>query len=265
MKTAVLYLIGLVLFGFTVASEGSEVLAGRDLLKAVRQMQGRRSRPAYADRTVKVIEVTSDANTTATAQTDQKLPEPTAVEHTKIHSALTAVSKAEDKDREKPPEVDIRSRLAQVVDLSSLIKDTPFNDALEILRNSVEPPLELVVFWEDLWENAYISPDTPINMQFLGVIQVRKALELLLKHSSSRLSEVGFAVEDGFIVIATREFLRRNLLLNVTDIADIVGAPAGFSFEMDVGDIGRGGTGGGGGRRSAGQGGSAGRSSSSRY
>lgn len=265
MKVTALYLVGLVLFGFAVPAEGSEVLTGRELLRTVRQIQGRRNRPAYVDRTVKVVKVASDANTTATTQTDQKLLEPTAAEHTKMRSALMAVGKAERKDIEKPLEADIRSRLAQVVDLSSLTKDTPFSEALEILRNSVEPPLELVVFWEDLWENAYISPDTPINMQFLGAMQLRRALELLLKHSSIRLSEVGFVVEDGFIAIATKEFLRRKLLLNVTGIADLIGAPAGFSFEMDVGDISQGGTGGGGGRRSTGRAGAATRGSSSRY
>jgi len=94
---------------------------------------------------------------------------------------------------------------------------------------------------------------------------LRRALELLLKHSSIRLSEVGFVVEDGFIAIATKEFLRRKLLLNVTGIADLIGAPAGFSFEMDIGDISQGGTGGGGGRRSTGRAGAATRGSSSRY
>jgi len=261
MKAMALYLVGLVFFGFTARVEGSKVLTGRELLRTVRQIQGRRNRPAYVDRTVKVVKVASDANTTATTQTDQKLLEPTAAEHTEMR----AVGKAECKDIEKPPEADIRSRLAQVVDLSSLTKDTPFSEALEILRNSVEPPLELVVFWEDLWENAYISPDTPINMQFLGAMQLRRALELLLKHSSIRLSEVGFVVEDGFIAIATKEFLRRKLLLNVTGIADLIGAPAGFSFEMDIGDISQGGTGGGGGRRSTGRAGAATRGSSSRY
>lgn len=265
MKAMALYLVGLVFFGFTARVEGSKVLTGRELLRTVRQIQGRRNRPAYVDRTVKVVKVASDANTTATTQTDQKLLEPTAAEHTKMRSALMAVGKAECKDIEKPPEADIRSRLAQVVDLSSLTKDTPFREALEILRNSVEPPLELVVFWEDLWENAYISPDTPINMQFLGAMQLRRALELLLKHSSIRLSEVGFVVEDGFIAIATKEFLHRKLLLNVTGIADLIGAPAGFSFEMDIGDISQGTTGGGGGRRSTGRAGAATRGSSSRY
>jgi hypothetical protein len=263
MKAMALYSVGLVLFGFTAQVEGSKILTGRELLRTIRQMQGRHSKPAYVDRTVKAIKVTSDANTTTTTQTDRKLPEPTAAEHTKMRPALTSAGKAERKDTEKPPEADIRSRLAQVVDLSSLTQDIPLSEALEILRNSVEPPLELVVFWTDLWENAYISPDTPINIQFLGAMQLRRALELLLKYSSIRLSEVGFIVEDGFIAIATKEFLRRKLLLNVTGIADLLGAPADFSFEMDVGNI-RQGTTGGGGRRSTGRASST-RSSSSRY
>jgi len=266
MKAMTLYLVGLVFFGFTARVEGSKVLTGRELLRTIRQIQGRRSVPAYAQRTAKHLIAVADANVTTAERTDRKPPEPTAAEHTKMRSALMAVGKAERKDIiEKPPEADIRSRLAQVVDLSSLTKDTPFSEALEILRNSVEPPLELVVFWADLWENAYISPDTPINMQFFGAMQLRRALELLLKHSSIRLSEVGFVVEDGFIAIATKEFLRRKLLLNVTGIADLLGAPADFSFEMDVGDIRRGTTGGGGGRRSTGRAGTATRGSSSRY
>lgn len=265
MKAMVLYLVGLVLFGFTAQVEGSKVLTGRELLRTVRQMQGRRSVPAYAQRTAKHLIAVADANVTTAERTDRKPHEPTAAEHTKMRSALMAVGKAERKDIEKPPEANIHSRLAQVVDLSSLTQDTPFREALEILRNSVEPPLELVVFWADLWENAYMSPDTPINMQFFGAMQLRRSLELLLKHSSIRLSEVGFVVEDGFIAIATKEFLHRKLLLNVTGIADLLGAPAGFSFEMDVGDISQGGTGGGGGRRSTGRAGAATRGSSSRY
>lgn len=69
MKAMALYLVGLVFFGFTARVEGSKVLTGRELLRTVRQIQGRRNRPSYVDRTVKVVKVAGDANTTATTQT----------------------------------------------------------------------------------------------------------------------------------------------------------------------------------------------------
>jgi hypothetical protein len=52
----------------------------------------------------------------------------------------------------------------RTVDLSALTFHTTFSEAIDILRNSAEPPLKIVVLWKDLSENAYVEPDTPIKI-----------------------------------------------------------------------------------------------------
>ena len=57
----------------------------------------------------------------------------------------------------------IRRQLDQVVDLSSLSPQMPLAEAVETLRKSVDPPLNIVVLWNDLTENlGGTEASTPI-------------------------------------------------------------------------------------------------------
>jgi hypothetical protein len=113
--------------------------------------------------------------------------------------------------------------------ISLLTADTPFAEAIDILRNSVRPPLNIVVFWKDLEENADIDGDTSIGIEGLSGITLRKHLELILDSISTiGDSKVGYVVEDGIIKIATEDSLPELMTTRVYDISYLTAPPAQF-------------------------------------
>ncbi|MHC4334421.1 MAG: DUF4943 family protein, partial [Planctomycetota bacterium] len=112
----------------------------------------------------------------------------------------------------------VRRQLQRVVDLSQWGPEMPFADALEQLKNSVEPPLNMVVLWRDLQENAAIDRTTPINMEGVSGVYLGTALRLLLRSVSASGAEIDFVIKDGIIVIATIEALPNTLETRVYDI-----------------------------------------------
>jgi hypothetical protein len=105
-----------------------------------------------------------------------------------------------------------------IVDLSMFQPEMAFGDAIEILKNSVDPPLSIVVLWRDLIDNAEVDRATPINMDPMPGVPLRKALELLLKSVSAGIADLGYVIERGVISIATAESLPRpqDRLLQIT-------------------------------------------------
>ena len=173
-----------------------------------------------------------------------------------------------------PVDVAVNMQLERQVDFSMLTEDTTFEEAIELLRNSVDPPLTIIVLWGDLSENAFIEKDTPINMSGEGLnnIILRTALSRLLQAvSSGGFSELDYILEDGVITIATRESLPTSYRTEVYDVTDLTNPPADFDEEnqSDFSDNQGGGQGGGsgggqgGGGGSSGGGGGGGRSGSS--
>lgn len=120
---------------------------------------------------------------------------------------------------------DVYKQLDQIVELSGWKPQMSFGDALEELKNSVEPPLRIVVLWKDLAENADIEQSTQINIGPLPPVRLSMALELLLKSVSGGKVELGYIVEDGVITIATVDSLPNRLETRVYDIALLVGPP----------------------------------------
>ena len=120
----------------------------------------------------------------------------------------------------------VRKQLSRIVDLSQWNPEMPFADALEQLKNSVEPPLSIVVLWRDLEENAAIDRTTPINMEGVSGIYLGTALRLLLR-SVSAGAEIDFVIKDGVIVIATKEALPNTLETRVYDIYGFTAPPVG--------------------------------------
>lgn len=166
-------------------------------------------------------------------------------------------------------DIAINIQLEKVVDLSMLTEDTTFEEAIELLRNSVEPALTIIVLWGDLSENAFIERDTPINMTGEGLnnIVLRTALSRVLQAvSSGGFAELGYVVEDGVITIATTDSLPTSYKTEVYDVTDLTNPPADFDednqsdFTQNSGGQGGGGGrgGGGGGSRGGGGGGSRG-------
>ncbi len=139
------------------------------------------------------------------------------------------------------------SQLAGTVDLSAINFHTPFSQAIEILQNSMHPSLNIVVLWRDLSENASVERDTPVCMEGLSGIQIRTALELLLRAVSSSTSQLGYIIEGGVIIIATRDSLPVKRVTRVYDISDLVAEPANYRFGIPFAPFGLGNAGLGGG------------------
>lgn len=81
----------------------------------------------------------------------------------------------------------VNAQLAQIVDLSQLTPTMPFREAIEVIRNSVEPPLTIFVNWGDLGQNADIDQSTPINMDPMSGVRLDTALTRLLSAVSVHL------------------------------------------------------------------------------
>jgi tetratricopeptide (TPR) repeat protein len=142
-----------------------------------------------------------------------------------------------------PATTRVYEQLEQTVDLSRLRSDMSFGEALEIIRNSVDPPLKIVPLWRDLYDNADIDQSTPINMDPISSVKLGSALKFLLEAVSGGFAELDFGVESGIITIATKESIPTDLITLVYDVTDLVGAPAEYRTNITGG----GGTGGGGG------------------
>jgi len=101
-------------------------------------------------------------------------------------------------------------------------RQMPFAEAIEQIRNCVEPPLQIAVLWRDLYDNADIDRTTPINMDEISGVSVGTALKLLLASVSGRYDQLGYVIDDGVIIIATVESLPNSLKACVYDIADLL-------------------------------------------
>jgi len=129
----------------------------------------------------------------------------------------------------RPADAVVYKQLEQTVDLSALTPETPFVDAIEELKSSVRPPLNIIVFWRDLYENADIDETTPINIDGIPAIKLSTALKLLLRSVSGDFAdEVGYVVEDGIITIATGSKLPKRLETRLYDSSTLPGRPADY-------------------------------------
>lgn len=114
---------------------------------------------------------------------------------------------------------------------SSFRPDMTFADAINILRYSTSPPLNIAVIWRDLEENADIYRDTPIGIEGLSGISLRMHLKLLLMGvSAGSPTEIGYTVDDGVIIIATKESLPVRMKARIYDVTDLVAPPANYFF-----------------------------------
>ena len=126
-------------------------------------------------------------------------------------------------------------KLQQTVDLSALTLHTTFSEAIELLRNSTEPSLKIVVMWKDLSENANIEQDTPIKIDGVPKIRLYTGLDILLMAVSSEFAKLGYIVKDGIIVIATKDSLPVKMNTRVYDVSYLLAAPARFGFRPGFG------------------------------
>jgi hypothetical protein len=112
---------------------------------------------------------------------------------------------------------------------SSFTPNMTFGEAIDILRNSTKPRLNIAVLWKDLEENADIYRETPIGMDGLSKVPLRTHLKVLLMSvSGGSVEKLGYVVDDGVIIIATQSSLPRRMKARVYDIADLVAEPANY-------------------------------------
>ena len=139
-----------------------------------------------------------------------------------------------------PADAAVYKQLETVVDLTALTPDTPLNEAIDIIKNSVDPPLKIFVLWKDLADNVYVEQDTVIGMQGFAGIPVGEALKKLLAAISGGVANIDFSIEEGIITVATKASLPSGkLITQVYDITELIGAPADFQTEMQTGGQGR--------------------------
>ena len=118
---------------------------------------------------------------------------------------------------------------SKTTDPSTLKPDMPFSEAINILRNSTVPPLNIVVLWKDLQENAGIDSETPIGMNGLSKVPLRTHLKVLLMSiSAGGFEKVGYTVDEGVIIIATQSSLPRKRVTRIYDVSDLVAEPANY-------------------------------------
>jgi type II secretory pathway component GspD/PulD (secretin) len=126
-------------------------------------------------------------------------------------------------------DANVYKQLETRVNLSALTPDTPFNEAIETIRTSIDPPLKIVVIWKDLEDNAYIQTDAAIGMQGDNSSKLKDGLEDLLRAVSGGGATINYVVKDGRINIATTASLPLNLTTRVYDITDLIGIKADFT------------------------------------
>ena len=119
-------------------------------------------------------------------------------------------------------------------DPSTFSPDMPLGQAIDILRNSTHPPTNISVIWRDLADSAGIDRQTPIGIDGVSHVPLRVHLELLLLSLSAGSGvDIGYAVDSGVVIIATRSNLPlRRPVTRIYDVTDLLGAPATYFFPM---------------------------------
>jgi len=124
-----------------------------------------------------------------------------------------------------PADAAVHKQLEQIVDLSALEPTTPLSEAFDIIKNSVDPPLTIVVLWRDLYDNAEIEPTTEINLDGLPAVPLQRGIDSLLKAVAGGFGEkIGFVIQDGVITIATVLSLPTTLETRVYEVPGALGS-----------------------------------------
>jgi len=115
---------------------------------------------------------------------------------------------------------------------ASFTRQMPFGETIDLLRNSTTPPLNIIVLWKPLGDNAGVYRDTPIGIDAAAGLRVNQYLELLmLSLSAGASAKLGYAVDKGVITISTTDALPApKPVIRVYDISDLVAPPARYSL-----------------------------------
>ena len=155
----------------------------------------------------------------------------------------------------RPTNPSVSLRTTATSDVSNITSDTTFEEALEIIRTAVDPPLPLIVMWRDIEENGFIERTKAIGIEGLGNgVSLQQVLRLVLAAASVEGGELEYVVDGGVVTIATKALgLGKRRYTKLYDAAELLAAPG---MGMRRGGYGQGGYGQGGyGQGGYGQGG----------
>ncbi len=115
---------------------------------------------------------------------------------------------------------------------ASFTRDMSFGEAIDILRNCTTTPLNIVVLWKDIEENAGVYRETPIGLDGVPGLRVRQYIEMLvLSLSGGASAKLGYVVNNGVVTIGTVDSLPApKRVTRVYDISDLVAEPANYFF-----------------------------------
>lgn len=138
-----------------------------------------------------------------------------------------AVGKTED-------DLATEKQLETKVNLSKLAVDTTFKDAIDMIRNAVDPPLKLTVLWSDIGNNAFINQDDPIGCSGEGLhdVSLRAGLKHVLRGVGGGMLEITYIIEDGIISIATEEMFTCYPGSGFVTPSGVVGG-GGYGYNVD--------------------------------
>ncbi len=191
--------------------------------------------------------------------TEKEIPYEKEINYPDNWLELTSRRKEEGFITRDPVDAAIYKQLEQVVDLSRLTEDTTFEEAMDVIANAVDPPLPLVIMWNDISENAFIEKEKLIGMpgQGLRSVMLLTGLERVLEAvgTAGELSELAYVVDKGLVTVASKDSLPTEYKAIVYDVAELLSAPATGQGGGYGGGGGGGGYGGGGGGYGGGGGG----------
>lgn len=111
--------------------------------------------------------------------------------------------------------------LSQEADLSALDEETSLRDAFEIIRLCVDPPLPLVVMWNDLSHYLNVDPERPIGFDIKGTISLQLALELVISSASLDGQRPVILEEEGLLLAVSPQFALKKMRTRIYDIGEL--------------------------------------------
>lgn len=126
----------------------------------------------------------------------------------------------------KSHSVTIGELLEREVDCSMLTDDMPLWEALELLCESVQPRLPLLIRWNDLQANAFIEKGTPIGVEGFAQLKLRYALSHILQAVTGREPKPVLIAEGGILILGSYEMLLEHKDTRVYDVRDLLALPS---------------------------------------
>jgi type 1 glutamine amidotransferase len=139
----------------------------------------------------------------------------------KVLEELNFVQPKKTPARARPAVRSLDGQLQVSADFSHWTRDTTFGQAIDDVKNSVDPPLQLIVLWKDLYENTAIDQKTEIGMDGISGVPLSVALKSLLMAVTGNPGELGYIVDGGVITIATQDSLKTKWETRAYDIRDL--------------------------------------------